>query len=55
MMSCRDICRHADECDKDTEEGCDDFYCNCSRVKFVGSSKHGNYYKCLVCGEEGEG
>lgn len=33
---------------------CEAFLCNCSKTKFVGSNKHGNYGKCPVCGEEGE-
>lgn len=34
--------------------GCNLFVCNCSKVKWIGSNKYGNYYKCLVCGEESE-
>ena len=34
---------------------CEHFICNCSDVKFIGSNRHGSYYKCRVCGEESEG
>ena len=41
--------------EEDHEEyTCDFFLCNCSKTKFVGSNKYGNYGKCPVCGEEGE-
>lgn len=33
---------------------CEYFLCNCSRVKHLGSNRHGSYYKCTVCGEETE-
>jgi len=33
---------------------CDFFLCNCSKTKYVGSNKYGNYGKCPVCGDEGE-
>ena len=38
-------------------EGCgmEYFDCSCSLARFVGSTKHGNYYSCPVCGAEGEG
>ena len=45
---------NSDEFDPDKGR-CSYFICNCSRAVFVGSSRHGNYYKCPVCGEEGEG
>ena len=46
----------ADFCDEDMKScGMDHFDCSCSLAKFVGSTEHGNYYSCPVCGEEGEG
>ena len=40
----------------DEEKGCcDNFICNCSEVRYIGSNKHGSYYKCKICGEEEEG
>lgn len=58
------ICPAADTCDNYSMydelcqefEGsyCSKFECSCSRVKFLGSTRHGNYGKCPVCGEEGE-
>lgn len=46
----------AEFCDEDMK-GCGMGYfdCSCSLSKLVGSTKHGNYYSCPVCDEEGEG
>lgn len=57
IRSCQDVCKLAgtDSCpNEDWEEGCREFECNCSKIKFVGSNMHGNYYKCKICGEESE-
>ena len=65
----KDNCDRAEDCKKadwlireDNEEyeeyepeSCQEFECNCSQVRYIGSNKHGSYYRCSKCGVEEEG
>lgn len=35
-------------------EDCEDFLCTCVGAKYLGSTRHGNYYRCINCGNEFE-